>query len=107
MAAIKQTLAFAGMSLLERCSLIAEWVHHAETKISVSGQLIRKPKGAVLRAGLRKRHVNCACPAKPRSHLEAIGTKYRVAIVCVTHFTKAKGGSALARVTGSFAFVAC
>ncbi len=40
------------------------------------------------------------------SHLEAIGTKYGVAIVCVTHFTKAKAGSALARVTGSFAFVA-
>ena len=40
------------------------------------------------------------------SHLEAIGTKFGVAIVCVTHFTKARGGSALARVTGSFAFVA-
>jgi putative DNA primase/helicase len=38
--------------------------------------------------------------------LEAIAAKYRVAIVCVTHFTKAKGGSALSRVTGSFAFVA-
>jgi len=38
--------------------------------------------------------------------LEAIATKHRVAIVCVTHFTKAKGGSALARVTGSFVFVA-
>lgn len=39
-------------------------------------------------------------------HLEAIATKYGVAIVLVTHFTKAKGGSALSRVTGSFAFVA-
>lgn len=39
-------------------------------------------------------------------HLEAIASKYRVAIVCVTHFTKAKSGSALSRVTGSFAFVA-
>ena len=38
--------------------------------------------------------------------LEALAAKHRVAIVCVTHFTKAKGGSALARVTGSFAFVA-
>ena len=38
--------------------------------------------------------------------LEAIATKHRVAIVGVTHFTKAKGGSALARVTGSFVFVA-
>jgi putative DNA primase/helicase len=38
--------------------------------------------------------------------LESLAAKYRMAIVCVTHFTKAKGGSALARVTGSFAFVA-
>ena len=38
--------------------------------------------------------------------LEALAAKYRVAVVCVTHFTKAKGGSALSRVTGSFAFVA-
>ncbi len=38
--------------------------------------------------------------------LEALATKHRVAIVAVTHFTKARGGSALARVTGSFAFVA-
>jgi RecA-family ATPase len=40
------------------------------------------------------------------SRLEALAAKYRVAIVCVTHFTKAKGGSVLSRVTGSFAFVA-
>jgi putative DNA primase/helicase len=37
--------------------------------------------------------------------LEALATRHRVAIVCVTHFTKAKG-SALHRVFGSFAFVA-
>jgi putative DNA primase/helicase len=38
--------------------------------------------------------------------LEALATKFRVAIVLITHLTKEKGGSALARVTGSFAFVA-
>jgi putative DNA primase/helicase len=38
--------------------------------------------------------------------LESLAVNHHVAIVCVTHFTKAKGGSALARVTGSFAFVA-
>jgi putative DNA primase/helicase len=38
--------------------------------------------------------------------LESVAANHRVAIVCVTHFTKAKGGSVLARVTGSFAFVA-
>jgi putative DNA primase/helicase len=38
--------------------------------------------------------------------LESLAAKYRVAIVCVSHFTKAKAGSPLARITGSFAFVA-
>jgi putative DNA primase/helicase len=37
--------------------------------------------------------------------LEALAERHRVAIVCVTHLTKAKG-AALFRVTGSFAFVA-
>jgi putative DNA primase/helicase len=36
--------------------------------------------------------------------LEAIAIKHGVAIVGVTHFTKAKSGSTLSRVTGSFAF---
>jgi putative DNA primase/helicase len=36
--------------------------------------------------------------------LEALAAKHRVAVVCVTHLIKAKGGSALSRVTGSFAF---
>jgi putative DNA primase/helicase len=38
--------------------------------------------------------------------VEALAIKHRVAIVCVTHFTKARAASALARITGSFAFVA-
>jgi predicted ATP-dependent serine protease len=38
--------------------------------------------------------------------LEALAVKRRVAVVCVSHLTKAKSGSTLARVTGSFAFVA-
>jgi hypothetical protein len=38
--------------------------------------------------------------------LESVAAQRGVAIVCVTHFTKAKGATILARVTGSFAFVA-
>jgi putative DNA primase/helicase len=38
--------------------------------------------------------------------IEALATKHRVSIVFVTHFTKTKAGSALSRVTGSFALVA-
>jgi predicted ATP-dependent serine protease len=37
--------------------------------------------------------------------LQAVAARHRVAIICVTHFTKANG-SALLRITGSFAFVA-
>jgi putative DNA primase/helicase len=38
--------------------------------------------------------------------LESLAVNRRVAVVCVSHLTKAKGASPLARVTGSFAFVA-
>ena len=38
--------------------------------------------------------------------LETLAAKHRVAIVCVSHFTKTKVASALSRITGSFAFVA-
>jgi putative DNA primase/helicase len=37
---------------------------------------------------------------------EDLADEYRVALVFITHFTKANRGSALSRVTGSFAFVA-
>jgi putative DNA primase/helicase len=37
---------------------------------------------------------------------EDLADEYRVALVFVTHFTKTNRGSALSRVTGSFAFVA-
>ena len=42
MATIRETLVVAGMPLLERCSLIAEWVHHAETKALSFGQNVQK-----------------------------------------------------------------
>jgi putative DNA primase/helicase len=35
---------------------------------------------------------------------EDLADEHRVAFVCITHFTKAKSGSALARMIGSFAF---
>ncbi len=38
--------------------------------------------------------------------LESLAAKHRVAVVCISHFTKAKAASALARITGSFAFIA-
>jgi putative DNA primase/helicase len=40
------------------------------------------------------------------SRLDQLATRHRVAIVCVSHFTKTRSGSALARITGSFAATA-
>lgn len=54
MATIKEILAFAGMPLLERYSLVAEWVHHAEAKLSVFGQHVHKPKGGRPEGGAAK-----------------------------------------------------
>jgi RecA-family ATPase len=38
--------------------------------------------------------------------IEDLAAKHKVAVVLITHFTKGRNGSALSRVTGSFAFVA-
>jgi hypothetical protein len=64
MATIKEILVVAGMSLLERYSLIAEWVYHAETKISVSGQVVRKPQGGRPEGGVAKASRELSVPGK-------------------------------------------
>jgi hypothetical protein len=43
MARIAEILGYAAMPLLEKCGLVAEWVHHAEA--AFSGQVVQKPKG--------------------------------------------------------------
>jgi hypothetical protein len=40
---IGEILQHAAMPLLEKCILVAEWVHHAEAKLSVFGQHEQKP----------------------------------------------------------------
>jgi hypothetical protein len=52
---IQQILGHAAMRLLDRCALVAEWVHHAEAKAAVFEQIVAKPKagrpeGAIKRA---------------------------------------------------------
>jgi hypothetical protein len=55
MVRIEEILRHAGMHLLEKCGLAAEWLHHAEAKLSVVlGQHVEKsagrPEGALTRA---------------------------------------------------------
>ncbi len=55
MAKIEEILGHAAMHLLEKCGLVAEWVRHAEAKLSIFGQPVQKtqrgrPEGGVARA---------------------------------------------------------
>ena len=55
MAKIEETLGHAAMHLLDKCGLVAEWLHHAEAKATtVLGQHVEKsagrPEGALTRA---------------------------------------------------------
>lgn len=54
MAKIDEILRHAAMPLLEKCALVAEWLHHAEVKLSILGQPVEKstgrPEGALTRA---------------------------------------------------------
>lgn len=55
MAEIEEVLDHAATPHLDKCELVAEWVHHAEAKFAISGQLDRKsgagrPLGGIARA---------------------------------------------------------
>jgi hypothetical protein len=55
MARIEEMLGHAAMRLLEKSALIAEWVTHAEAKLSSNGQVVwnregGRPEGGVARA---------------------------------------------------------
>lgn len=52
------------MSLLERASLVAEWVRYAEAKISVSGQLVQKTKGGRPEGGIARAARELRVPGK-------------------------------------------
>jgi putative DNA primase/helicase len=74
-------------------------------------QSVRKPRLVIvdpINACLGSTDLNPNSVSQVRAllcRLEFLATRHRVAVVCVTHFTKARG-TALSRVTGSFAFVA-
>ena len=74
MAKIEEILRHAGMHLLEKCGLAAEWLHHAEAKLSVVvGQHGEKsagrPEGALTRAA-RELCVPGSTPTARRKFME-------------------------------------
>jgi hypothetical protein len=54
MAEIEVILDHAAMHLLEKCSLVAEWVHIADASISVFGQFDQKPQGGRPEGGIAR-----------------------------------------------------
>jgi hypothetical protein len=71
MAEIDRILRHAAMRHLQKCVLAAEWVHHAEAKLSVVGQVVSKPNPKAVLPGLR---ANCACLGQPQQHAESTST---------------------------------
>ena len=74
MAEIDEILRHAAMRHLQKSLLAAEWVHHAEAKLSVLGQPVHKPKGGRPEGGLtraaRELCVPGATPAARRKYLD-------------------------------------
>ena len=64
MARIEEILGHAAMHLLEKCSLIAEWVRYAEAKLSVFGRIVPKPKGGRPEGGVARAARELPVPGK-------------------------------------------
>ena len=74
MAKIEEILGHAAIHLLDKCGLVAEWLHHAEAKLSVViGQNVEKsagrPEGALTRAA-RELRVPGSTPNARRKFIE-------------------------------------
>jgi hypothetical protein len=61
---IAKRLADAAMLKLTRCELTAEWVHYAEAKLSVFGQLVPKPQGGRPESGITRAARELQLPGK-------------------------------------------
>jgi hypothetical protein len=64
MVQIQELLGHAAMHILEKCELVAEWVHHAEAKLSVFGQIVPKPKGGRPEGGIARAARELPVPGK-------------------------------------------
>jgi hypothetical protein len=73
MTEIKKILGHAAMYLLDKCGLVAEWLHHAEAKLSILRQDVQKsagrPEGALTRAA-RELPVPGSTPKARRKFIE-------------------------------------
>jgi hypothetical protein len=54
----------AAMPHLPKCELVAEWVHHAEAKLPVFGQIVPKPKGGRPEGGVARAARELPVPGK-------------------------------------------
>jgi hypothetical protein len=74
MSKIEEILGHTAMRLLDKSALAAEWVRHAEAKMSVSGQIVRKPQGGRPESGIalaaRKLPVPGQSPEARRKYIE-------------------------------------
>jgi hypothetical protein len=61
-ARIEEILAHAAMPLLDKCELVAEWVHYAEAR--VSGQPVHKPQGGRPEGGVARAARELPVPGK-------------------------------------------
>jgi hypothetical protein len=64
MAQIEEILGHAAMRLLEKCALVAEWVRHAEAKLSVFGHFVQKPQGGRPESGVARAARELPIPGK-------------------------------------------
>jgi hypothetical protein len=62
MSKIKEILGYAATPLLEKCELIAEWVHHAEAVLS--RQVVQKPQGGRPEGGVVRAARELTVPGK-------------------------------------------
>ena len=64
MARIEEILGYTATPLLDKCELVAEWVKHAEAKLSVFGQIVPKPKGGRPEGGVARAARKLPVPGK-------------------------------------------
>jgi hypothetical protein len=64
MVQIEEILGHAAMRLLEKCALVAEWVHHAEAKSSVFRHFVQKPQGGRPEGGVARAARELPIPGK-------------------------------------------
>jgi hypothetical protein len=95
MAEIAEIFDHAATPLLERCALVAEWVHHAEAKLQPGGQLEQKPQGGRPEGGILRAARELHLPGKT---VEARRQFIRRAITINTLWPETKAAARAAKL---------